>query len=140
MRQGSARAAGLQVRPTCGATEMPFSLFDSSRRLAVALVAPQPFLRSAWVVRCFSAPLPRGAVGGVAARFVHWATPSRWHVYSCRPDVFAHAHVVSNTTIGVWPEDVASILRAKGGSLLAYHHEDPDHVRDVPEVNVEGVA
>ena len=46
------------------------------------------------------------------------------------PALFGHAHVLNNTTIGVWPEATARILADKGGSLLAYHDADEDHMRE----------
>ena len=46
------------------------------------------------------------------------------------PMLFGHAHVLSNTTIGAWPEATARILEEKGGSLLAYHDVDEDHMRE----------
>ena len=46
------------------------------------------------------------------------------------PGFFAPFHVLSNTTIGSFPGDIADILRQKGGSLLAYHELDPDHMRE----------
>lgn len=46
------------------------------------------------------------------------------------PALFGHAHVLNNTTIGVWPKATAKILEDKGGSLLAYHDADEDHMRE----------
>lgn len=43
---------------------------------------------------------------------------------------FAHNHVLSHATIGSWPAETARILAEKGGSLLAYHEPDPDHMRE----------
>jgi len=46
------------------------------------------------------------------------------------PSLFGHTHVLNNTTIGVWPEETVSILDDKGGSLLAFHDADADHMRE----------
>ena len=46
------------------------------------------------------------------------------------PSLFGHTHVLNNATTGVWPEETARILDEKGGSLLAYHDADADHMRD----------
>jgi len=53
---------------------------------------------------------------------------------------FSHSHVLSNTTIGVWPASIASILTDKGGSFLAFHHQDPDHVRSCADALVVCIA
>lgn len=49
---------------------------------------------------------------------------------SLAPTLFGHAHVLHNTTIGAWPEETATLLDDKGGSLLAYHDADADHMRE----------
>ena len=46
------------------------------------------------------------------------------------PGFFGAFHVMSNTTIGNFPSDIADILQRKGGALLAYHEFDPDHMRE----------
>jgi pimeloyl-ACP methyl ester carboxylesterase len=46
------------------------------------------------------------------------------------PGFFGAFHVMSNTTIGNFPPDIAEILQRKGGALLAYHEFDPDHMRE----------
>ena len=46
------------------------------------------------------------------------------------PSLFGPRHLLHNCTIGVWPEGVPDILRAKGGGILAYHEVDPDHMRE----------
>ena len=49
---------------------------------------------------------------------------------SLAPALFAHAHVLNNCTIAAWPEETARLLEEKGGSLLAYHDADADHMRE----------
>ena len=46
------------------------------------------------------------------------------------PDLFGPFHVMHNATIGSFPPQIADILTAKGGKLLAYHEVDADHMRE----------
>jgi len=45
------------------------------------------------------------------------------------PGHFGPNHVLSNATIGTWPESIPQILSEKGGMFWGYHQADPDHMR-----------
>ena len=49
---------------------------------------------------------------------------------SVSPDSFGHHFVVHNATLGIWPDNIDSILKSKGGHIMGWHEVDQDLMRE----------